>query len=87
MPWTQSDPVTERQKFVKLVLQGRLTVSEACLRFGINRKTGYKILGRHAELGLAGLVDASRAPRTHPNQSPPEVDAVAAGVKVVAELG
>jgi transposase InsO family protein len=75
MPWTQTDPVTERQKFVKLVLQGRLTVTEACLRFGISRKTGYKILGRHAELGLAGLADASRAPRTHPNQSPPEVEA------------
>ncbi|MFK7739632.1 MAG: helix-turn-helix domain-containing protein, partial [Planctomycetota bacterium] len=62
MPWTQTDPVSERQKFVKLLLKGQLTMAEACRRFGISRKTGYKIKARHAELGMAGLVDASRAP-------------------------
>ena len=63
MPWTQTDPVTERQKFVKLVLKKRVTMIEACEQFGISRKTGYKIMARHAELGLAGLADASRAPK------------------------
>jgi transposase InsO family protein len=47
---------------------------EACRRFGISRKTGYKIVARHAALGMAGLVDASRAPKTHPNQCSPEVE-------------
>lgn len=75
MPWTQTDPVTERQKFVRLVLMGQVTMTQACQRFGISRKTGYKILARHAELGMAGLADASRAPKTHPNQAPPEVEA------------
>jgi hypothetical protein len=31
-------------------------------------------LARHAERGMASLADASRAPKTHPNQSPPEVE-------------
>jgi len=75
MPWTQTDPVTERQKFMKLLLKGQLTMTEACRRFGISRKTGYKIKARHAELGMAGLGDASRAPKSHPNQTPPEVEA------------
>jgi putative transposase len=74
MPWTQTDPVLERQKFVKALMTKRLTMTEACRQFGISRKTGYKVMARHAELGMAGLADASRAPKTHPNQSPPEVE-------------
>ena len=81
MPWTQTDPVTERQKFVQLMLKGQLTMTEACRRFGISRKTGYKILARHAELGMAGLADASRAPKTHPNQTSPEVEAAVLRVR------
>ena len=33
------------------------------------------MLKRHAEAGLPGLRDASRAPKTHPNQTPPEQEA------------
>lgn len=81
MPWTQTDPVTERQKFVKLVLKGQVTMVAACREFGISRKTGYKILARHAEHGMAGLVDASRAPKAHPNQTRPEVEAAVLRVR------
>ena len=81
MPWTQTDPVIERQKFVRLVLKGQVTMTEACQQFGISRKTGYKILERHAEHGMTGLADASRAPKTHPNQSPPEVEAAVLRVR------
>lgn len=63
------------------LLKGDLTMVEACRQFGISRKTGYKIVARHAELGLAGLADAPRAPKTHPNQSPPEVEAAVLRVR------
>ena len=49
---------------------------ELCQRFGISRKTGYKVLAKHAEHGLSGLKDGSRAPRSHPNQTEPEVEGV-----------
>lgn len=81
MPWTQTDAVSERQKFVKLVLKGEVTMTEACHQFGISRKTGYKIMARHAELGMAGLSDGSRAPKTHPNQASPEVEAAVLRVR------
>ncbi|MFO1052740.1 MAG: leucine zipper domain-containing protein [Planctomycetota bacterium] len=61
--------MTERQKFVRLVLRGQVTMTQACQQFGISRKTGYKIMARHAEFGMAGLADGSRAPKTHPNRS------------------
>jgi len=81
MPWTQTDPVNERQKFVKLLMTGQVTMTEACRQFGISRKTGYKIVERHSKMGMAGLSDASRAPKTHPNQSPPEVEAAVLRVR------
>lgn len=63
------------------LLQRGLTMTEACRQFGISRKTGYKIAARHAELGMAGLGDAPKAPKTHPNQSPPEVEAAVLRVR------
>ncbi len=74
MPWTQTDAVLERQKFVRAVLSGRWTMTETCQWFEVSRKTDYEVMARHAERGLAGLADAWRAPKTHPNQSPPEVE-------------
>ena len=32
------------------------------------------MLTRHAELGLAGRKDGSRTPKSHPNQTQPEVE-------------
>ncbi|MBL9076040.1 MAG: helix-turn-helix domain-containing protein [Planctomycetes bacterium] len=59
--------MTERQEFVRLVLMGQVTMTQACEQFGISMKTGYRILARYAELGMTGLADAARAPKTHPN--------------------
>jgi transposase InsO family protein len=63
------------------MLTGRWTMTEACRQFGISRQTGYEVMARHAERGMAGLADASRAPKTHPNQSPPEVEAAVLRVR------
>ena len=45
-----------------------------CKRFGISRKTGYKILARYAREGPEALRDRSRAPLVHPNQTPAELE-------------
>ena len=74
MPWTQTDPGNERMKFEVAMQRGDLTMVEACRQFGISRKTGYKILHRQLALGPEGLRDLPRAPRTHPNQTSPDVE-------------
>ena len=38
-----------------------------CRRYGISRKTGYKLLARYAAEGPAGLLDRSRAPHHQPH--------------------
>lgn len=75
MPWIQTEPEMERRKFVQAALRREEPMKVLCQRFGISRKTGYKMLARHAKSGQPGLADLSRAPKAHPNQTPPEKEA------------
>jgi len=75
MPWIQTEPEMERRKFVQAALRREEPMKVLCRRFGISRKTGYKMLARHAKSGQPGLADISRAPKAHPNQTPPEKEA------------
>jgi hypothetical protein len=61
--------------------QGDLTTVEACRQFGISRKIGYKILHRVQALGPEGLRGQQRAPRTHPNQTSPDVEGSVLGAR------
>lgn len=74
MPWHETDPVNERLKFVAAAQAARIPMTELCERFGISRKTGYKILARYQRDGPEGLRDRSRAPRSHPNQTTAEIE-------------
>jgi putative transposase len=46
----------------------------SCRRFGVSRRTGYKILDRHNSCGLQGLTDRSRRPCRHANQLPAPIE-------------
>ena len=61
MPWQQTDPVNERLKFVVAAQGGPLSMTELCRKFGISRKTGYKLLARYERDGPEGMRDRSRA--------------------------
>lgn len=73
MPWLETSPVLERQRFVKDVESGHWTMSELCVRYGISRITGYKWLDRYRQSGVGGLQDHSRAPRSCPHETPRDV--------------
>lgn len=55
----------ERLRFIVAVTDG-VGMGEACRRFGISRKSGYKWLERYKQLGPGGLEDLSRAPHRRP---------------------
>ena len=40
MPWLETDPMTERLKFVQDALSDRFTMAEVCARHGVSRPTG-----------------------------------------------
>ncbi len=64
MPWTETSPMTERQRFIDEALRGETSLSELCRRFGISRKTGHKWVRRYLE--GCELTDRSRRPHTSP---------------------
>src|SRR5436189_3295613 len=62
----------KRVKFIAGLLDGE-KMAVLCRRFGISRKTGYKILNRYNSCGLEGLTDRSRRPYRHANQLPIQI--------------
>ena len=73
MPWTETEPMTERHKFILAREDGLFSMTDLCERFGISRKTGYKWLDRYREEGVEGLQDRSRAPKHCPHRTPETV--------------
>lgn len=68
MPWTETVTM-QRLQFVAACLEGNLSIAEACRRFNISRKTGYKWLARFSAHEPSSLNDRSRA-RHHQNATP-----------------
>ena len=68
MSWKVTCAMEERMRFIADHEEGLESFADLCRDYGVSRKTGYKWLGRYRESGLAGLGDASRAPRRHPNE-------------------
>lgn len=76
MPWQETNPMLERHHFAHDVDSGQWTMTELCTRYGISRNTGYKWVERYRALGIGGLHDQSRAPRSSPCQTPADVVAL-----------
>jgi putative transposase len=72
MPWKVSNPVSERTKFVRRLLNGE-TMTAVCRDFCVSRKTGHKIWNRFQAHGFAGLGDAPRRPLSSPHQTPRDI--------------
>ncbi len=66
MPWREVCSMDEKMRFMAAVLSEEESMTELCERFGISRKTGYKLLRRYREENAAGLVERSRAPQVIP---------------------
>jgi transposase InsO family protein len=74
MPWTELSVMDQREEFVRLALKPGANKRELCRRIGISGKTGYKLLGRYAREGRAGLADRPRRPRHSPGRTPDAVE-------------
>ncbi len=73
MPWLETAPMNERERFIADCRLDLYTMTELCARYNVARKTGYKWLDRMAEGGRAALRDRSRAPHHCPHRIAAEV--------------
>ena len=88
MPWLETAPMEQRERFIRDHRLALYTMTELSARYGISRKTGYKWLDRFDQGGRKGLGDRSRAPLRCPHRIS---DAVAhtdlRGASAASELG
>ena len=67
---------------------GKVNVAQVCRERGISRQTFYKWRRRFEALGLAGLDELARTPRTSPRRVGPDVeDAIVALRKELVDIG
>jgi len=76
MPWMETSPMEQRERFIHDHRVALYTMVELCARYGISRKTGYKWLARFEAGGRQGLQARSRAPQHCPHRISPEVAAL-----------
>ncbi|RJG06541.1 IS481 family transposase [Noviherbaspirillum cavernae] len=81
MSWKAIDTMTLRQEFLSLARQEGVNMSALCAQFGISRKTGYRLLARVAEEGLAGMADRSRRPLHSPQRTDADVEELVVGLR------
>lgn len=70
MPWKELKPMQEKLLFVADYLREVESFSSLCRRYGISRKTGYKLVERYNREGIEGLDERSRRPHSQPDQLP-----------------
>jgi hypothetical protein len=72
MPWLETDPMEQCERFLADHRRALYTMTELCDRDGITRKTGYKWLERYETEGRAGRKDRSHAPHHCPHKIEPK---------------
>ena len=68
MPWLETAPMEQRERFIRDWQLDLNTMTELSARYDISRKTGYKWLERFDEGGRHALGDRSRAPHQCPHR-------------------
>ena len=71
MPWQERSLMDERVQFITDYQRQLLTMTALCDRYGISRKTGYKLIGRYEVDGAAALTPR----RSRPGHSPQTMSA------------
>jgi transposase InsO family protein len=74
MPWKVKTMMESRRELVELALVAGSNMSELCRRFGVARKTAYKWLRRYRAVGVSGLEDQSRRPKSSPHRTSAAVE-------------
>ena len=87
MPWLETSPVDQRERFIRDHRLDLYVMAELCARYGISRKTGYKWLARFDEAAAPAWATAAGlriTARTELPETSPHCSCVAAAA---SELG
>jgi transposase InsO family protein len=74
MPWKEQTKMEQKTEFICEWRTGKYSLTDLCKSFGISRPTAYKLIARFEQNGIEGLLEKSKTPRIHPNQTKPEIE-------------
>lgn len=74
MPWQEKSIMSQKEEFVIRAVEGSASFKSLCEEFGISRTLGYELIKRYSSHGLEGLAPRSKAPITHPNKTPKDIE-------------
>ena len=57
MPWKETTTMEQKVEFICEWLSGNYTITELCKEFRISRPTAYRLINRHEEMGIKGLLE------------------------------
>jgi len=72
MPWRNTTIMDEKYFFINEYRAHNFTMTELCKQFGISRTLGYKYVKRFKEMGIKGLEELSRKPKSSPSKTNPK---------------
>ena len=81
MPWETTDAMDQKKRMIEQWRSGRYSKAELARRFGVIRTTVYEWIGRFSASGGGGLAERSRAPRSQPHKTSPDVVAQIVGLR------
>jgi transposase InsO family protein len=74
MPWKETTTMEQKVEFICEWLTEKYTITELCKAFEISRPTAYRLIHNYEKIGIEGLLEKSKAPRTHPNKTKKEIE-------------
>lgn len=87
MPIEEKTKVDYREEMAILALDGQLTITEISERYNVSRQIVRKWRDRYRAGGRADLEDRSRAPRSCPHKTEPEIEELVVAERIATGLG
>ena len=73
MPWKVINQMDIKIQFVTDLNKENFSITDLSQKYGISRPTVYKWLERYKQLGVEGLKEQSRAPKSSPHRTPKKI--------------
>jgi len=74
MAWQEVSVRSQKAKFIEDILSGDETFKAVCVRYGIGRSTGYKLLSDYKARGELAFIEKSRRPKSSPTKTDEAVE-------------
>lgn len=69
MPWKEETIMSLKEEFISRALAKEESFTKLCQEYKITRKTGYRLVKRHQEEGVAGFIPRSKKPFSSPHRT------------------